>query len=185
MKRLLLNMATPALLLLLQAAPAKAGLIFSLDVPVVFGTSGTEVDVTGSLLNPDTDPVFLNTAFGSLFSPDLDFDYTNYFAVVPRVLNSGDSYSGPIFAIIFGSAAQPGDYSGSFTIQGGVDGEAFDDLATQNFQVTVASVPEPATLGLQLAALLVLGIATGSRALLRPRVKSQRPTEPPLIEQPR
>jgi hypothetical protein len=173
MKRLLFNVAAPVLFALLQAAPAQAGLIFTLDLPVVFGAPGTEFDVTGSLLNPDTDPIFLNTASGSLSSPDLDFDYTNYFVVVPRVLNGGDSYSGPIFAIVVGPTALSGDYSGSFTIQGGIDGDAFNDLATQNFQVTVSSVPEPATLGQELAGILALGVATGSRTLRR-RLKSRR-----------
>src|ERR1017187_2077500 len=99
---------------------------------------------------------------GTLSSSDLDFDYTNFWVLVPRILNPGDIYSSsPIFSVIAAPEAQPGDYSGSFTILGGVDENAFDELATQNFQVTVtgtSSVPEPSTillLGTSIAGLLV------------------------------
>ena len=77
------------------------------------------MDITGALSNPDVDPIFLNTASGSLSSADLDFDFTNYFVLVPRILNAGDSFSGAIFSVSVSPSAVPGDYFGSFTVQGG------------------------------------------------------------------
>lgn len=156
--RLVVLVALP----LAMVGPLGADVIFTLDAPVFFGAPGTTFDITGSLSNSGTDPVFLNTAYGTLSSSDLDFDYTNFWVLVPRILNPGDIYSSsPIFSVIAAPEAQPGDYSGSFTILGGVDENAFDELATQNFQVTVtgtSSVPEPSTillLGTSIAGLLV------------------------------
>ncbi len=146
-------------LLLCLSSPAHADLIFNLDSPHFFGLTGSTIDISGTLLNPDFDPVFLNTASGGLTSADLDFDLTNFFTVVPRSLSFGDSYAGAIFGIIIGPQAQPGDYFGSFTIQGGVDENAFGDLATQNFQISVTgptSVPEPSTLVLLATGMLGL-----------------------------
>jgi hypothetical protein len=159
--RLLIGMV----LLLAIICPVRADVIFTLGAPVFFGAPGITFDVVGSLSNGGTDPVFLNTASGILSSSDLDFDYTNYFVLVPRVLNPGDVYSSsPIFSVVVYPQAQPGDYSGSFTILGGVDENAFDELATQNFQVTLtgesAAVPEPSSvllLGTSLVGLLICG----------------------------
>ena len=161
MKPLPLHLTTVVLFALLGVSPVSASLIFNLDSPVVFGAPGTVFDVTGSLLDPDADPVFLNTASGTLSNADLDFEFTNYFVLVPRSLNSGDSYSGPIFSIVVSPTAQAGDYFGSFTIQGGPDESAFDDLATQNFQVTVSNVPEPSTFRLLASVLALLVISVG------------------------
>lgn len=157
-------------LLLTIGAPLSAGVIFTLDAPVFVGTPGTTFDITGSLTNSGSDPSFLNTAYGTLSSVDLDFDYANFFVLVPRVLSSGDLYSSsPIFSVVAGTQAQPGDYYGSFTIIGGVDENAFDELATQNFQVTiteVSGVPEPPTvllLGLSMAVTVALRLAFVSK----------------------
>ena len=157
-KRIELSGVLVALLFCLSI-PAHADLIFSLDSPSFFGLPGSTIDISGTLLNPDLNPVFLNTASGVLTSADLDFDLTNLFTIVPRSLSFGDSYAGPIFGIIVGPQAQPGDYFGSFTIQGGVDENAFGDLATQNFQISVTgptSVPEPSTLVLLATSMLGL-----------------------------
>src|ERR1019366_4609164 len=83
--RLVVLVALP----LAMAGPLSADVIFTLDAPVFFGAPGTTFDITGSLSNSGTDPVFLNTAYGTLSSVDLDFDYTNFFVLVPRVLNPG------------------------------------------------------------------------------------------------
>lgn len=163
MIRRLLRLVLAAALPLAMIGPLRADVIFTLDAPVFFGAPGTTFDITGSLSNSDTDPVFLNTASGVLSSGELDFDYANFFVLVPRVLNPGDLYSSsPIFSVIASPEAQPGDYSGSFTILGGVDENAFDELATQNFQVSVtdtSAVPEPSSvllLGTGIAGLLAL-----------------------------
>ncbi len=149
-------------LLLAAICHGRADVIFTLSAPVYSGAPGTTFDVIGSLSNGGTDALFLNTASGMLSTSDLDFDYTSFFVLVPRVLNPGDIYSSsPIFSVVVDPLAQPGDYSGSFTILGGVDGSSFDELATQNFQVTVtgaSAVPEPSSvllLGTSLVGLLM------------------------------
>jgi hypothetical protein len=125
------------------AGAARADLTFTLDSPTFSGAPGDTVAITGTLFNPDPEPVNLNDFSGLLTSPDLDFDLTDFFTVVPAVLNNGDSYAGPIAAVVIDPLAQSGDFFGSITLQGGTDSNAFDDLATQNFEFSVSSVPEP------------------------------------------
>jgi hypothetical protein len=127
-------------------AAARADLIFTLDSPTFSGAPGNSVAITGTLLNPDPNPVSLTDFSGLLTSPDLDFDLTDFFTVVPSVLNNGDSYAGPIVAVVIDPLAQSGNFFGSITLQGGADSNAFDDLATQNFEFSVSSVPEPSAL---------------------------------------
>jgi hypothetical protein len=165
-KSLALRFFVTVLLPIAAVCPLKASLIFTLDAPVFTGAPGTEFDIIGTLSNFDAEPVFLNTASGSLSSGDLDFDYANFFVLVPRTLNTGDLFSGPIFSVVVSQQALPGDYLGTFTIQGGIDGEAFDDLATQNFQVTVSSTPdtpEPSSFALLASVLAAFGGCAGFR----------------------
>jgi len=138
------------------SATAGASIIFTLDSPTFPGVPGDTVHINGTLFNPDPDAIFLNNLSGFLASADLSFDLTDFFTVVPSVLNSGATYSGPIVAVLIDPLAQPGDFFGSITLQGGADPSAFDDLATQNFQVTVSDVPEPWTFSLVAASFAVL-----------------------------
>lgn len=141
--------------LILTAGPVKADVLsFTLDFPIWTGAPGDTVPITGTLENNGLSTLFLNNASGILGSLDLDLDYTDFFSIVPSSMGPGESYSGPIFAVLIGAQAAPGDYFASFTIQGGIDGNTFDDLATQNFQVTVtetSSVPEQPSTFLLLA----------------------------------
>lgn len=141
------------------ASQANADLIFTLDTPTFSGAPGDNIDIMGTLLNPDQSSIFLNGFSGFLTNPDLDFDTTDFFTIVPAVIGNGESYSGPIAGVLVGLSGQPGNYSGSITLQGGADANAFDDLATQNFQFTVATpsaVPEPSSFGLLAGAMLAL-----------------------------
>jgi len=148
------------LLLLLAPLSVHADVIFNLDNPIQTSLPGGTVTFTGTLFNNDTVDVFLNGASADLPYAELSVDFTDFFTLVPLSLSAGGSYSGPILDVDVTNAAVPGDYFGSFTIQGGADGAAIDDLATENFQVTVAeavtTVPEPSTVILLASALLGL-----------------------------
>jgi hypothetical protein len=147
--------------------------------PTLSGLPGDSIDITGTLLNPDPDPIFLNSYSGLLTSLGLDFDPTDFFTIVPAVLNTGESYSGPIVSVLIDPAATPGDYFGSITLQGGADSNAFDDLATQNFQFTVSSgVPEPNSAVLLLSGFTLLGLGACVRtAAANRRAPGNSPAE--------
>ncbi len=145
------------MLMMGMSGAARGSPILTLDSPIFFGAPGDDVPITGTLSNPDPGQIDLNNISGILTSPDLSFDLTDFFTVVPNVLNSGDSYSGPIVAVLIDPLGQSGDFFGSVTLQGGVDTNAFDDLATQNFQFTISSsVPEPSSLRLLTGGIITL-----------------------------
>jgi hypothetical protein len=147
----------------------RASLISTLDSSAFLGNPGDSVDITGTVSNPGPDTVFLNNISGLLTSPDLSFDFTDFFTVVPAVLNFGDSYMGPIATVLIDPLGQAGDFFGSLTLQGGVDQNTFDDLSTQTFQFTVsASVPEPAS---ALPVAVVIGLLITVRRVTRQRRK--------------
>jgi hypothetical protein len=163
--------------LVLSADSVKASSIFFvLDSPIFVGAPGDTIPITGTLENNDLSTVFLNNASGILGSLDLDLDYTDFFSIVPASMGAGESYSGPIFAVLIGPQATPGDYFASFTVQGGIDANAFDDLATQNFQITVtgtSGVPEPSTFGLVLSVTLMLAASGIVRGVRRRRMRNR------------
>ena len=136
---------TVLILAVLGAVQAHAGLVFTLDLPNQTTSPGSVIAFSGSLLNDGGDILFLNSVLSSSGSPDLTIDDSVFFGSLPTSLAPGDSYFGPFFNLITGLSAIPDTYFGSFTIQGGIDAFARDDLATESFGVTVAEVPEPAS----------------------------------------
>jgi hypothetical protein len=154
-------------LLLSLNSICQASLIMTLDRPTFAGNPGDSVDITGTIFNPDPAAVFLNDISGLLTSPDLSFDFTDFFTVVPAELNFGDSYSGPIATVLIDPLGQAGDFFGSITLQGGADQNTFNDLATQNFQFTIsANVPEPASAE---PMVVVIGLLIAVRRAARPK----------------
>jgi hypothetical protein len=132
------------------SASAFAGTVFTvnLDSPSLDGLPGTGVTFAGTILNASGVELFLNGAGGSLSSPELTFDLTPFFTLTPLSLLDGESYTGDIFAVAISGVALPGPYSGTFTIQGGVDSATFDDVGSAEFQITVndaGAVPEPSS----------------------------------------
>lgn len=145
---------------LVMLAPTSLGaLSFTLDSPIQTGTPGGTVTFSGTLFNDDIVDVFLNGASSTLPYSELSVDFTDFFSLVPASLSAGESYDGPIFAVDITDDATPGDYFGSFTIQGGLDENAVNNLATENFQISLPgeSAPEPASEQLFGLSLLVLG----------------------------
>jgi hypothetical protein len=134
----------------LCSAAAFADTIFtvSLDSPTLTGAPGTAVTFSGTILNASGVELFLNGAGGSLSSPELTLDLTPFFTLTPLSLLDGTSYTGDIFSVAISGVALPGDYFGTFTIQGGADSSTFDTVGLADFQVTVpdvTGVPEPSS----------------------------------------
>jgi hypothetical protein len=147
----------------LFSATAFADTVFtvSLDFTSLVGTPGTAVTFSGTILNASGVELFLNGAGGDLSSPELTLDLTPFFTLTPLSLVDGDFYTGDIFAVAISGVALPGDYSGTFTIQGGEDSQTFDPVGSADFQVTVTDaggVPEPSSVTLFGFACLVLAV---------------------------
>jgi hypothetical protein len=131
----------------LFSATSFADTVFTvgLDPTSLVGSPGTAVTFTGTILNASGVELFLNGAGGGLSSPELTLDLTPFFTLTPLSLLDGESYGGEIFSVAISSVALPGDYFGTFTIQGGVDSQTFDTVGSADFQVQVAAVPEPSS----------------------------------------
>ncbi len=155
--------------LLLLAAPAHAQLTLNLLPAVQAGNPGDTLYFTGTLSNMTADTVFLNSDSPTFNGPGT-IDDTPFFNNAPASLdpmgtmdangNPTDTYNGPFFDITLNANAAPGTYNGTFTILGGVDGNATDTVATQDFSVTVlpvAAVPEASSV-VSLGVLLALGL---------------------------
>lgn len=137
----------------LSPLTARADLLLTLDAPAQSALPGSLPSFTGTLTNTGPDIVFLNgigfnyfgAADGILTGDDTPFFDPGF----PSSLDAGGVFSGAIFGVGISSAAPPGDFFGSVTIQGGPTANDTTDLATQNFQITVTSAaPEPGTLAL-------------------------------------
>jgi hypothetical protein len=126
------------------------------------GTS-TTLEFTGTLSNPTSAVVFLN-GDGSFLDQSLTLDDSPFLTFAPLSLAAGATYAGAFFDVVVYPSTPPGSYAGTFTIQGGANDGAFDNLATADFTVNVTGtvgtvVPEPgffAVLFLALAMVLTL-----------------------------
>ena len=158
--------------LLLLAVPAHAQLNLNLANTSLAGNPGDTLNFTGTLSNPTLASVFLNsdnptfngpgTTDGSpfLLNPNAPISLDPAGTTDANGNPTGtDSYSGPFFDVTLDPNAAPGIYNGTFTILGGVDGNATDNVATEDFSVTVlpAAVPE-ASPTVSLGVLLALGL---------------------------
>jgi hypothetical protein len=155
------------LLFLLAPISMSASLLFSLDSPIQTAGPGATLSFTGTLFNNDVVDVYLNAASSDLPYSEQSVDYTDFFTLVPLSLSPGESYNGPIFDVAITNAATPGDYFGSFTIQGGPDDVTVDDLATETFQISIpnSSAPEPSSGTLIGLSLVALALARSCRVM--------------------
>ena len=159
----------------LGAAAAQAATItITLDQPNQFATPGTTVDFFGTITNNTTGTIFLNSDSFNLSGASLTLDDGPFFANAPLSLapgaNSGDI---EIFDVSVSSPLQDaaGFYAGSFSVLGGVDGNASVGLGSAAFSVDTAphpsSVPEPTSIALLLTgASTLLPIAQKARKRL-------------------
>ena len=122
---------------LLGMQTAHAQLLFSLNPAGQTGMPGTTLTFNATLINAGASVVFLNGASTIVPGAGLFLDPNPFFNNFPLSLASGESFTKDIFSVSLDPAVLPGDYTGSFTIIGGSDSSALDDLATQNFLVSV------------------------------------------------
>lgn len=132
--------------------------VIAFDQPNQYATSGATLQFFGSITNLTSLTVFLNGDGLSLDgSPDLS---TNdlFFTTVPISLGPGAT-SGDIelFDVIVSSPLTnpPATYAGTYTLFGGADGNAQDNLGSASFSV---AAPEPLTFYSTPACLLALYI---------------------------
>ncbi|MGI4789541.1 MAG: hypothetical protein ACRYFS_11900 [Janthinobacterium lividum] len=169
------------LFLCLAAAPdahaqADLPLTVTLTPSGLVGDPGDVLEFTGTLSNPVTNSndVFLNGDSTTFNGPATDLTVNPmgndpFFDNAPVSLAPGDAYSGEYFDVAISPTAQPGTYFGTFLVTGGMDGNASDTVASEDFSVTVlapAAVPEASTT-VSLGILLALGGAGLWRARRR------------------
>ncbi len=164
--------ALPILLTLLVVALAAPVLransvIDATLVQSIFSAApGSTVTFQFSLIsNPSTtDTIFLNSASGVTPTTSLiTIDATPFFNNTPLSLAPLGSAPGApleLFTAMLDLSIAPGDYLGTFSIFGGLDGNSNSDLVDIPFEIDVApttNVPEPGTLPM-----LILGAALAS-----------------------
>ena len=146
------------LLVLLQAAPGRADLVFSISPTSSSVAPGGTINFLGTVIN--TGPGDLNLdSIASVFVPDLDRTedftpfFTNFYWGTVGPLGDGSAIiDSPIYDLLVNPTAAPGVYTGFLTIYD----ESSNELATQSF--TVAVTPEPGEFvlyGVGIAGLLV------------------------------
>jgi hypothetical protein len=127
-------------MLWLAAATARADLTFVLTPAVKSGAISNEVFFVGVLSNTSlTDNLFLNDvqfAFTGAATNYLTADTNSFFANVPGILLSGETYSDVVFGVTISPATPPADYFGSVAILGGSNIFAATNLASRSFQVS-------------------------------------------------
>lgn len=147
----LLSLTTLAAALLPQAAYADSISFMLLNSNQSVTSKGGTLSYTGTITAAPT-----NTGFeylngdGITFSGPGAVDLTPFFNS-PQFLTPGQSYTGVLFTLAYGTGTAPGLYSGVFSILGGADETAVNTLGTGNFQANVtapavAVTPEPSSL---------------------------------------
>ena len=111
----------------LPAPPAGGSVTYNATVSAP-ASNGAAVFLNGDSFNI-TAPVTLN-----------DTDFFNNF---PFSLAPGASFTGDLFVLTMPPGTPLGAYLGTFTLEGGANGNASDTLGTVNFSSLTASTPEP------------------------------------------
>jgi hypothetical protein len=141
--RLKLSMAFAGVALMFGTS-TRADVAFVLTPATQSGVGCSEVVFAAALTNTDlTTNLYLNNlqlSFDGTAASYLAADTNVFFANVPGILLSDETYTDIVFGVIIGSSAPHGAYSGTVTLQGGSDIFATNNLASQTFQVTMPSV---------------------------------------------
>jgi hypothetical protein len=157
-------MRASALFAIYSAYAVASPITINFSSSLVTGARGQTVTFSASITNTTSAPVFLNGDSLNITAP-LVGDDTKFFLNSPLfVAGSTTTSVFPIFDITIPASAPVGVYSGDFTIQGGANPSAFDDVGSKTFAVNV--VPEPGDWWLTGGAIAVL---CAVRRRIRPR----------------
>lgn len=141
--------------LLLIAKPASADLFITLNPSTLTGRPGDSLGLFGTIRNDTAERVFISGIGAVLPTPDLLLDDSAFFALVPQVLQAGESYSGLLFRIDISPLILPESYSGQLDLLGGPGPLVYDPVGGTTFAIVITPEPSP---GLLCFALLVLMI---------------------------
>jgi hypothetical protein len=138
-----------ALILAAVATAAKADPVtITFDQPNQIAGAGQTLEFFGTITNNTASTIFLNSDDPNLAG--LSFSINDqFFSTVPPSLaagaNSGDI---ELFDVTLSNPLQDAfaTYAGDYTLVGGIDGNAQDNIGSAAF--SVSSVPEPSTIGL-------------------------------------
>lgn len=139
---------------LFLAASAQAGVFIAFQNADQTGGAGDLLSFTGTITNQGTEEVYLNGFNLNLAGNDFTTDgLSNFLDNVPLSLAGGASTSSiALFTVAIASPLTnpTGVFLGTWSLAGGIDGEAQELLGSANFSVT--TVPEPSTLATLLLA---------------------------------
>jgi len=94
----------------------------------------------------------------------LSLDDTDFYLNFPLDLAPGDSFTGDLFTVTVPAGVSAQDYQGSFTLEGGGDANASNNLATVRFDVV--ATPEPSSMLLLLTGLIIVTFSLRRRGLI-------------------
>jgi hypothetical protein len=166
-----------ALLLLAMAAGCQAGPVLTVAFSPATepGSPGNTVPFSGSLINNTGSTVFINSDTVTLTGfPPSALDDSPFLTNAP--ISLGPDAATGVFTFLnvtIPNNQSPATYDGVFTVLGGADGTAQDNLgsAAYHVQVQVSTVPEPASWIFASAGLALAGLkmraakqVTGPRA---------------------
>jgi hypothetical protein len=148
-KALSLSMLVMAVLLLVSSPALADSISLTLSSPAQTGVPGSTLTFGATVSAPIANgaTVFLN---GDSFNVDIagpnPIDDSGFLLNFPLSLDPGGSFSGTLFTVALPANLASGMYDGFFTILGGANSLALDELATVSFQISTPSqsaVPEP------------------------------------------
>ena len=130
--------------LCLFAANGEAQIVLDLMPIEQEAALGQAVTYSAAISNTGTVEIFLNGDALNLTGAGLHVDDSAFIANAPASLLPNETWAGDVFSVQVDPDTFPSIYVGTLTLLGGTDVFSQDELASQNFQLTVeAAVPEP------------------------------------------
>lgn len=172
MKKTALSISMFVLAILLLVPLASADTIsITLANPVQSASAGDVLSfvATVNAIQDKQGPVYL-VGDSAGVTGTLTVDDTPFLVNFPFVMSAGDSVTDVLFSVLIPADVAAGQYTGYFSILGGLNSDAQNLLSTTTFTVDVASaspVPEPATwalMGTGFGALMLIGFTRRQQA---------------------